>query len=84
MACWEEKVRVYINILYLYPQHAFFWEVSFNYSTLHTWNRFWRHLHGSEDERRSGWEDAWEGMGEPAVAVGKKGAVGPCKTFLAL
>lgn len=28
----------------------FFWEVSFNYSTLHTWHRFWRYLHGSEDE----------------------------------
>lgn len=31
----------------------FFWEVSFNYSTLYTWNRFWRHLHGSEDEGQS-------------------------------
>lgn len=31
----------------------FFWEVSFNYSTLHTWHRFWRYLHGSEDEGQS-------------------------------
>lgn len=34
---------------------------------------------GTEGQSPPGCRDAWEGMGRPEVAVGRKGAASPCK-----
>lgn len=60
----------------------FFGQLSFNYSVLHTLQRY---LHGCGARRTEcpGCGDVWEGVGRPEVAVGRKGAAGPCKADIA-